>query len=578
MSTTGRRQPGSTLPSPWRSPCSDQPHSADCCWPSPPCSPSPWASAPAATTTPRTPAPVPPRPPRPMAAPRPRPSASATSPTSPTPRRSSAWPGGHLPEALGDTRRSRPRPSTPAPRRSRRSSPRRLDVTYIGPNPAINAFAQSDGEAVRIVVGRHLGRRLPRREARDQRPPRTWRARRSPSPQLGQHPGRRAARLAEGRRASAPTPPAAATSRSSPRTTPTPSTAFKAGADRRRLGARAVGDPPGPGGRRQGPGRRGRPVAGGPVRHHPPASCAPRSSTSTPTWSRPSSRGTVDAIDFINDRPGRGAGGRQRPASRRSPASRSPTRSSPPRGRTSTFTADPIASSLQKSAKDAEAVGLLEPVDLKGIYDLTLLNEVLAERRASRGEGPVTRTVHRAAPATARPAGGSPPDAPPAPLAAVRLDARVQGLRPGRRRRRSRSTASTSTCSPASSSAWSAPRAAARAPCSTSSPASTRPTAGHGRRSTGRTALMFQEAALFPWLTVAGQRRAGAQAARACRRPSARRGSSDAAARRAPRRLRRQAAARAVRRHAPARGARPGASPRTPTSCSWTSPSARSTR
>jgi sulfonate transport system substrate-binding protein len=44
------------------------------------------------------------------------------------------------------------------------------------------------------------------------------------------------------------------------------------------------------------------------------------------------------------------------------------------------FTLDPIASSLQGSADDAIAVGLLDPVELDGIYDLTLLNEVLAER------------------------------------------------------------------------------------------------------------------------------------------------------------------------------------------------------
>ncbi len=42
-----------------------------------------------------------------------------------------------------------------------------------------------------------------------------------------------------------------------------------------------------------------------------------------------------------------------------------------------TFTNDPIASSLRKSAKNAEAVGLLEPVDLDGIYSLKLLNQVL---------------------------------------------------------------------------------------------------------------------------------------------------------------------------------------------------------
>ena len=41
------------------------------------------------------------------------------------------------------------------------------------------------------------------------------------------------------------------------------------------------------------------------------------------------------------------------------------------------FTHDPIASSLFTSAKHAEDVDLLKPVDLKGIYDLTLLNELL---------------------------------------------------------------------------------------------------------------------------------------------------------------------------------------------------------
>jgi NitT/TauT family transport system substrate-binding protein len=50
-----------------------------------------------------------------------------------------------------------------------------------------------------------------------------------------------------------------------------------------------------------------------------------------------------------------------------------------------TFTLDPVALSLQGSADDAIAVGLLDPVDLDGIYDLTLLNEILAER----GDDPI---------------------------------------------------------------------------------------------------------------------------------------------------------------------------------------------
>jgi NitT/TauT family transport system substrate-binding protein len=45
-----------------------------------------------------------------------------------------------------------------------------------------------------------------------------------------------------------------------------------------------------------------------------------------------------------------------------------------------TFTWDPVASSLAGSAEDATAAGLLEPVALDGIYDLTILNELLADR------------------------------------------------------------------------------------------------------------------------------------------------------------------------------------------------------
>jgi NitT/TauT family transport system substrate-binding protein len=43
------------------------------------------------------------------------------------------------------------------------------------------------------------------------------------------------------------------------------------------------------------------------------------------------------------------------------------------------ITLDPIASSLQTSADHAVAAGTSEKTDLQGIYDLTLLNEVLAE-------------------------------------------------------------------------------------------------------------------------------------------------------------------------------------------------------
>ena len=35
----------------------------------------------------------------------------------------------------------------------RRSSPTALDLTYVGPNPALNAYARSRGEEVRVVAG-----------------------------------------------------------------------------------------------------------------------------------------------------------------------------------------------------------------------------------------------------------------------------------------------------------------------------------------------------------------------------------------------------------------------------------------
>jgi NitT/TauT family transport system substrate-binding protein len=45
-----------------------------------------------------------------------------------------------------------------------------------------------------------------------------------------------------------------------------------------------------------------------------------------------------------------------------------------------TFTNDPIASSLAVSAQHAQDLGLLQPIDLKKIFDLSLLNQILAAR------------------------------------------------------------------------------------------------------------------------------------------------------------------------------------------------------
>jgi NitT/TauT family transport system substrate-binding protein len=52
-----------------------------------------------------------------------------------------------------------------------------------------------------------------------------------------------------------------------------------------------------------------------------------------------------------------------------------------------TFTNDPIASSLETSKDDAVEIGLLDEVDLDGIYDLSILNELLADAGEEEVEG-----------------------------------------------------------------------------------------------------------------------------------------------------------------------------------------------
>lgn len=57
--------------------------------------------------------------------------------------------------------------------------------------------------------------------------------------------------------------------------------------------------------------------------------------------------------------------------------------------KTLVFTDDPVADSLLDGAKHAQAVGLLEPVDkLEGIYDLGTLNDVLKSKSKEQVSGP----------------------------------------------------------------------------------------------------------------------------------------------------------------------------------------------
>ena len=62
-----------------------------------------------------------------------------------------------------------------------------LDVTYVGPSPAINAYLKSNGEEIRIISGAATCRRGPRCEAliRLSRRRRDFRGKKIATPQLG---------------------------------------------------------------------------------------------------------------------------------------------------------------------------------------------------------------------------------------------------------------------------------------------------------------------------------------------------------------------------------------------------------
>ena len=110
---------------------------------------------------------------------------SATSPTSPTPPPLVGVETGLLRRGASATPSWRPRSSTPARPRSRRCSPARSTPTYIGPNPAINAFAKTNGEAIRIIAGATIGRRRARRRSRRSTRPADLKGKTLATPQLG---------------------------------------------------------------------------------------------------------------------------------------------------------------------------------------------------------------------------------------------------------------------------------------------------------------------------------------------------------------------------------------------------------
>ena len=89
-------------------------------------------------------------------------------------------------DARRQRRSSSSRPSTPAPRRSTAILAGALDASVHRPEPGDQRVRRSpNGEAIRIVVGRRVGRRVPRREARHHDAPRTSKGKKIATPQLG---------------------------------------------------------------------------------------------------------------------------------------------------------------------------------------------------------------------------------------------------------------------------------------------------------------------------------------------------------------------------------------------------------
>lgn len=90
-------------------------------------------------------------------------------------------------------------------------------------------------------------------------------------------------------------------------------------------------------------------------------------------------RGLLDATDYVNTSPAEAqATVAESIAQITGTSAMAPTLLAPV-WTNLTFTLDPIASSLQKSADDQKALGFIDDATLTGIYDLTLLIQVLRE-------------------------------------------------------------------------------------------------------------------------------------------------------------------------------------------------------
>jgi NitT/TauT family transport system substrate-binding protein len=257
-----------------------------------------------------------------------------------------------------------------------------LDATYIGPNPAINAFAQSEGQAVRIIAGATSGGAA-LVVAQDIGAPADLRGKKIATPQLGNtqdvalrawlvHQGLSANLEGGGDVAIAP--------QANAQTLET----FRGGL----IQGAWVPEPWATRLVLEGNGKvlvdeRELWPDGRFVTTHLVVRTA--FLKQRPDLVERLLRAHVQAVDFLNAQPD-AARGLVNAAIGRLTGKELPPAVIERAWQSLTFTVDPIASSLRKSAQDATEVGLLEPVKLDGIYDLTALNGILA----AAGKPPVS--------------------------------------------------------------------------------------------------------------------------------------------------------------------------------------------
>jgi NitT/TauT family transport system substrate-binding protein len=251
-----------------------------------------------------------------------------------------------------------------------------LDATFIGPNPAINAFAQSDGEAIRIVSGATSGGAFlvvqPEIDSADD-----LRGTRLASPQLGntQDVALRAWLKDEGLETDAT---GGGDVSIQPQANADTLTAFQ----QDDIGGAWVPEPWASRLVLEGGGKvlvdeRDLWPDGRFVTTHLIVRTA--FLDDHPDVVQDLLAGLVDAIEFANASPDQARqvvnAGIERITTKALPEEVIASA-----WRSLEFTWDPIATSLAESKDDAVAAGLLDPLDLDGIYDLEPLNRVLAAR------------------------------------------------------------------------------------------------------------------------------------------------------------------------------------------------------